>query len=119
MRWAAGLEYVGTRYSGWQRQGHAIGVQHEVERVLSNVADHPIIVTAAGRTDAGVHAFNQVIHFDSEARRAPHAWLLGANSQLPGDIGLRWVQPAAETFHARYSATARRYRYVIFSSRAR
>ena len=118
-RWAAGLEYLGTRYSGWQWQGHAASVQQEVERVLSRVGDHPIKVTAAGRTDAGVHALNQVIHFDSEAARAPHAWLFGCNSQLPRDISLRWVQAADAEFHARYSATARSYRYVMWSGRAR
>ena len=91
-RWAAGVEYLGTRYSGWQWQGHAPSVQQEIERVLATVADHPVKVTAAGRTDAGVHALNQVVHFDSDAPRAPHAWLFGGNSQLPRDIGLRWVQ---------------------------
>ncbi len=118
-RWAAGVEYLGTRYSGWQRQGHAPSIQQEVERVLSAVADHPVKVIAAGRTDAGVHALNQVIHFDSDAARAPHAWLLGGNSQLPRDISLRWVQPADAEFHARYGATARSYRYVMWSGRAR
>jgi tRNA pseudouridine38-40 synthase len=118
-RWAAGVEYLGTRYSGWQWQGHAPSIQQEVERVLSKVGDHPIKVAAAGRTDAGVHALNQVIHFDSEAARTPHAWLFGANSQLPADISLRWVQAAEAEFHARYSATARSYRYVMWSSRAR
>jgi tRNA pseudouridine38-40 synthase len=92
-RWAAGVEYLGTRYSGWQWQEHAPSIQQEVERVLSNVADHPIKVTAAGRTDAGVHAYNQVIHFDSDAPRVPHAWLFGGNSQLQRDVSLRWVQP--------------------------
>lgn len=118
-RWAAGVEYLGTAYSGWQWQGHAPSVQQEVERVLSRVADHAVKVTAAGRTDARVHACNQVIHFDSDAARAPHAWLFGANSQLPRDISLRWVQAVDAGFHARYSATARRYRYVMFTSRAR
>jgi len=118
-RWAAGVEYVGTRYSGWQWQGHAPSVQQEVERVLSTVGDHPVKVTAAGRTDAGVHAYNQVIHFDSDAPRAPHAWLFGANSQLPRDIALRWVQAVDAAFHARYAASARRYRYVMLPSRAR
>jgi tRNA pseudouridine38-40 synthase len=118
-RWAAGVEYLGTRYSGWQWQGHAPSVQQEVERVLSAVADHPLKVTAAGRTDAGVHALNQVIHFDSEAARAPHAWLFGGNSQLPRDISLRWVQAVDPEFHARYKATARSYRYVMWTSRAR
>ena len=118
-RWAAGVEYVGTRYSGWQWQAHAPSVQQEVERVLSAVADHPVKVTAAGRTDAGVHAYNQVIHFDSDAPRAPHAWLFGANSQLQRDICLRWVQAVDPAFHARYSASARRYRYVMMPGRTR
>lgn len=87
--------------------------------MLSAVADHPVKVTAAGRTDAGVHACNQVIHFDTEAPRLPHAWLFGANSQLARDVSLRWVQPVDGAFHARYSATARRYRYVMYVSRAR
>ncbi|MGH8443518.1 MAG: tRNA pseudouridine(38-40) synthase TruA [Nevskiaceae bacterium] len=118
-RWAAGVEYLGTRYSGWQWQAHAASVQQEVERVLSRVADHPVKVTAAGRTDAGVHALNQVIHFDSDAPRAPHAWLLGANSQLPRDVSLRWVQAVDPEFHARHRAVARNYRYVMWTSRAR
>jgi tRNA pseudouridine38-40 synthase len=118
-RWAAGVEYLGTRYAGWQWQGHAASLQQEVERALSSVADHPVKVTAAGRTDAGVHALNQVIHFDSEAPRKPHAWLFGANSLLPRDLSLRWVQDVAADFNARHSATARIYRYVMWSSRAR
>lgn len=118
-RWAAGVEYVGTRYSGWQWQAHAPSVQQEVERALSAVANHPVKVTAAGRTDAGVHAQGQVVHFDSAAPRAPHAWLFGANSLLPRDVGLRWVQAVDADFHARHAATARRYRYVMFASRAR
>ena len=118
-RWAAGVEYVGTHYSGWQSQAHAPSIQQEIERVLSAVADHPVKVTAAGRTDAGVHACNQVIHFDSDAPRAPHAWLFGSNSQLRRDIGLRWVQAVDPAFHARYGATARRYRYVMMPGRTR
>lgn len=118
-RWAAGVEYCGTRYSGWQWQAQAPSVQQEVERVLSAVADHPLKLTAAGRTDAGVHAYNQVVHFDSGAVRTAHAWTLGSNSQLPPDISLRWVQPVPENFHARYGARARSYRYVILTGRAR
>lgn len=118
-RWAAGVEYLGTRYSGWQRQGHAPSIQQEAERALSTVANHPVKVTAAGRTDAGVHALNQVIHFDSDAARAPHSWLLGCNSLLPKDVSLRWVQATAPDFHARYQARSRRYRYVFWTGRAR
>ena len=118
-RWAAGVEYLGTAYSGWQRQGHAPSVQETVERALSSVANHPVTVVCAGRTDAGVHAYGQVIHFESTAPRASHAWLLGANAQLPRDVSLRWVQEARLDFHARYAATARRYRYVMRCGRAR
>jgi tRNA pseudouridine38-40 synthase len=115
----AGIEFLGTAYSGWQAQRHAPSVQAAVERALAAVANHPIETVAAGRTDAGVHGFQQVIHFDSDAPRSPYAWLLGANSNLPDDVSVRWVQPAAPGFHARYVATARRYRYIIHTGRAR
>jgi len=118
-RWAAAVEYVGTRYSGWQSQPHAISVQGELEAALSKVAAHPVAVSAAGRTDAGVHGYAQVVHFDSPSDRRPDGWLLGCNTHLPADISLRWVQPVREDFHARHSALARRYRYVIHNSRAR
>ncbi len=119
MRYAAGVEYVGTAYAGWQAQTHANSVQAEVERALSRIADAPISITAAGRTDAGVHALGQVIHFDSEAGRKDIAWLFGANSLLPADINLRWVQPVPEEFHARYTALSRRYRYLIHNAPSR
>ena len=119
MRYAAGVEYVGTAYAGWQAQAHANSVQTEVERALSRVADAPVAIAAAGRTDAGVHALGQVIHFDSDAPRKDIAWLFGANSLLPSDIALRWVQPVPEDFHARHSALARRYRYLIHNAAAR
>lgn len=118
-RWAAAVEYFGTRYSGWQWQPHAISVQGEIETALSKIAAHPVAISAAGRTDAGVHAYAQVIHFDTPAARSPNAWLLGVNSNLPPDISLRWVQAVRDDFHARHSALARRYRYVIHTNRAR
>ena len=118
-RWAARVEYQGGAYSGWQRLSHIRSVQGELERALSQVADHPVEIIAAGRTDAGVHGLGQVLHFDSEARRTHLAWLLGTNVHLPDDIALRWVQPVSEHFHARYKALARRYRYVFLNSRAR
>jgi tRNA pseudouridine38-40 synthase len=90
-----------------------------VEAGLSKIADHPVAVTAAGRTDAGVHAFQQVIHFDTEAARSDYGWLIGTNSCLPKDISLRWLQPVRPDFHARHSARARGYRYVIHNHRAR
>ncbi|TXH03597.1 MAG: tRNA pseudouridine(38-40) synthase TruA [Nevskiaceae bacterium] len=118
-RWAAGIEYLGTAYGGWQEQGRVHSIQGEIQRALSFVAAHPLRVTCAGRTDAGVHAFQQVVHFDTDAQRTPYAWLLGTNTNLPPDISLRWVQPVAADFDARRSARARHYRYVIHNHRAR
>lgn len=118
-RWAAGVEYAGSAYAGWQSQRGLCCVQSTLEVALSKIAAQPLQVSAAGRTDAGVHAAGQVIHFDTEADRGANAWLLGANSNLPADVSLRWVQPVAEDFHARHSAVARRYRYVIHNERAR
>ena len=82
---------------------------------MSAVADHPVAVTCAGRTDAGVHALNQVVHFESDAVRDAHSWVLGANTHLPGDISLIWAMPVQTDFHARYSATSRVYKYVILN----
>ena len=118
-RWAAGIEYCGTDFAGWQIQEHSPSVQQAVERALSSVAAHPVDTIAAGRTDAGVHAWNQVIHFDSEAPRPAHGWLLGANTQLPPPVAVRWVRAVDAAFDARRSARARRYRYVIHNGRAR
>lgn len=115
-RFAAVVEYDGSKYKGWQRQPHCTGIQQEVESALSAVANEPLAVSCAGRTDTGVHATAQVIHFDSAARREAHNWLLGANSRLPGDIRLRWVGAVAGAFHARFSALARSYRYVIHNT---
>lgn len=119
MRWAAGVEYLGTAYCGWQFQDEAPSVQQALERELSVVANHPVRVVAAGRTDAGVHAWQQVIHFDSPAPRQARAWLLGCNSLLPRDLALRWVQQVPPEFSARRSANSRRYRYVIHNGSAR
>ncbi len=118
-RWAAGIEYLGTAYCGWQSQAGLAAVQTEVEKSLSAIADHPVAVHAAGRTDAGVHAFQQVVHFDSDAARTSYAWLLGGNSQMKADVSLRWVQEVSADFHARHSAVERSYRYVIHISAAR
>jgi tRNA pseudouridine38-40 synthase len=118
-RWAAGLEYLGFAYAGWQAQQERPSVQAALEAALSSVADHPVQIMAAGRTDAGVHAYGQVVHFDSDARRAPYAWLLGTNTRLPPDLSLRWIREVPADFDARRSAVARRYRYVIHNHRAR
>lgn len=118
-RWAAGVEYLGTAYAGWQKlSGHAT-VQGEIERALSTVAAREVRVITAGRTDAGVHAYQQVIHFDTDAQRSDYAWLLGTNTNLPPDINLRWLKPVSSEFHARFGALERSYRYVICNHRAR
>ena len=118
-RWAAGVEYIGTAYGGWQAQTNVRSVQAEVESALSTIANHPIRVVCAGRTDAGVHAYQQVVHFECDAERSAYAWVLGVNSLMPKDVSLRWVHPVSSHFNARYSATARHYRYVIHNHSAR
>ncbi|MBL1377860.1 tRNA pseudouridine(38-40) synthase TruA [Zobellella iuensis] len=119
MRIALGIEYDGSRYYGWQRQREVSSIQEEVEKALSKIADHPVEVQCAGRTDAGVHGTGQVVHFDTRAERQPGAWTLGMNANLPADIAVRWVKPVNDDFHARFSATARRYRYIIFNHNMR
>lgn len=118
-RFAAGLEYDGRSYSGWQFQPGLQTVQDVVQRALSRVADAPVECVCAGRTDAGVHALAQVIHFDSDAARSERAWRLGANTYLPPDVSIVWVREVPEQFHARFSATARSYRYVILNRDSR
>jgi len=115
MRIAIGIEYDGTAYNGWQRQKSGIGVQEVVERALGFVADHPLEAVCAGRTDTGVHASGQVAHFDTSVERSMRSWLLGANSKLPDDVNLCWARPVPADFHARYSALARTYRYLILN----
>ncbi|PWG61163.1 tRNA pseudouridine(38-40) synthase TruA [Sediminicurvatus halobius] len=116
-RIALGLEYDGTAFSGWQRQAHAASVQAALERAVGRVADvaGPLEVVCAGRTDAGVHATGQVVHFDTDAERPARAWVRGVNSHLPASIGVRWAAWPGDDFHARFSATARRYRYILLS----
>jgi tRNA pseudouridine38-40 synthase len=118
-RFAAGLEYDGRAYSGWQFQPGLHTVQDQVQRALARVADAPIEVVCAGRTDAGVHAAAQVLHFDSDAPRSERAWRLGANTYLPSDVSVLWVREVPEHFHARFSATARSYRYLILNRDSR
>ena len=119
MRIAAGVEYDGRRFHGWQTQGDERCVQDTVEAALSAVADAPIRVSCAGRTDTGVHALGQVIHFDSPVERPERAWVLGANTALPNDVSLRWARPVPDGFHARFSALSRSYRYFILDRSAR
>jgi tRNA pseudouridine38-40 synthase len=114
-RIAVGVEYDGRGFSGWQRQNDAASVQAALESALGSVCHHPVEVTGAGRTDAGVHGRGQVAHFDSDAGRPERALLLGANNNLPEGIALRWAHYVPPHFHARYSAVARTYRYVILN----
>lgn len=119
MRIALGVEYNGSRFKGWERQPGQRTVQTCLESALSKIANTAITVAAAGRTDAGVHALGQVVHFDTEVVREPYNWMLGTNSALPKDIAVHWVTPVSDDFHSRYSAVARRYRYLILNRRAR
>ncbi|HTX06676.1 MAG TPA: tRNA pseudouridine(38-40) synthase TruA [Steroidobacteraceae bacterium] len=118
-RIAVGLEYEGTGYAGWQSQRSAPAVQGLAESALGKVAAAAVSLVCAGRTDAGVHARGQVAHFDTEVQRSMRAWMLGANSELPRDISVAWVRPVPLHFHARYSAEARTYRYLIFNRPSR
>ena len=118
-RFAAGLEYDGRAYSGWQFQPGLQTVQDVVQRALSRVADAPVECVCAGRTDAGVHAAAQVVHFDTSAVRTERGFRLGANSYLPPDVSVTWVREVPEQFHARFSATARSYRYIILNRDSR
>ncbi len=118
-RIAAIVEYDGTDFSGWQSQSHSASLQDAVQAALSFVAGHPVATVCAGRTDAGVHAVGQVIHFDSGAPRTPRAWVLGANTKLPPSIALQWAGEVAGDFHARHSAVRRTYRYCILNRSAR
>ena len=119
MRLAVGIEYAGTRYAGWQRQAEAPSVQAEIERALAAVAAHPLTLSCAGRTDAGVHALGQVAHFDTTAERPLRGWVLGGNALLPRDVALSWAARVADDFDARRCALARTYRYLIVNRATR
>lgn len=116
MRIGLGICYDGTDFHGWQRQPGLRTVQQNLETALSQIADTEITVTCAGRTDAGVHAMGQVIHFDSTTIRSLKAWQMGANRYLPSDMAVLWAQEMAADFHARFSALSRTYHYVIYNS---
>ncbi|MCL4128544.1 UNVERIFIED_CONTAM: hypothetical protein GTU68_056490 [Idotea baltica] len=114
MRYSACIEYDGTNFSGWQRQKHNVRtVQARLEMALSKLADEEISIVTAGRTDAGVHATHQIIHFDSDAKRSDFAWCRGTNRFLDKDVRMRWIKPIDDEFHARFSALSRTYRFVI------
>lgn len=119
MRIAVGIEYKGTAFSGWQSQRGVRTVQDCVEHALSRVADHPVRVVTAGRTDTGVHATGQVVHFDTASQRSGYSWMRGANSHLPHDVRVLWTRRVPDGFHARFSARERAYRYVLYCSPSR
>ena len=114
-RIALGLEYDGSEFAGWQAQGHARGIQSVVEEGVAAVANHAVEVVAAGRTDAGVHAAMQVVHFDTTVTRTERSWVLGTTTNMPKQVSVLWSREVPEGFHARYSALARSYRYVILN----
>ncbi len=118
-RIALAVEYDGSHYHGWQRQPAVDSVQARLEDALAKVAAAPVQIVCAGRTDAGVHATHQVIHFDTTAIRPPQGWLLGGVHGLPKDISLLWVRPVESDFHARFSAIARSYRYILLNRATR
>ncbi len=115
MRYAIGLEYDGSAFLGWQIQRQEPTVQACLEKALARVADHDTRVTCCGRTDTGVHALCQVVHFDSEAQRSERNWVLGLNSHLPATVSALWIREVDDEFHARFSAFARSYRYLILN----
>lgn len=119
MKVALGIEYAGCHYFGWQKQDITPTIQEVLESALSEVADEEIRVVCAGRTDTGVHALQQVVHFETASYREPQAWLLGTNTKLPKDVSVTWVLNVADDFHARFSAEERTYQYIILNRRAR
>lgn len=119
MRIALGIEYDGRHFCGWQIQDHAPSVQQALEQALSTVANQAVQVVCAGRTDTGVHATEQVVHFDSDAQRTPFQWIQGTNANLPHGVTVLWACEVTEEFHARFTAVRRAYRYVILNRQVR
>ncbi|WP_312303490.1 tRNA pseudouridine(38-40) synthase TruA [Pulveribacter sp.] len=119
MRMALGLSYNGQAYSGWQSQPGGNTVQDHLEAALARFATQPVHTLCAGRTDAGVHGLMQVVHFDTLVEREPFSWVRGTNTFLPPGIAVQWAQAVPDSFHARASATGRRYAYVLLQSSVR
>jgi len=113
MRFALGIEYAGCDFIGWQIQPMGITVQSVLESALSKIANQSIKIICAGRTDAGVHATGQVIHFDTDIIRSDIAWVAGTNAILPKSVVVKWIKQVGDDFHARFSALSRSYCYVI------
>ena len=119
MRLALGVSYRGQAYHGWQSQPSGRTVQNRLEVALASFADRPVTTVCAGRTDAGVHGLNQVLHIDVDVVREPFSWVRGTNRYLPPDIAVQWCQPVGDDFHARNSARGRRYAYLLLESPVR
>ena len=119
MRIALGVEYDGSQFFGWQSQPDGHTVQDAMQAALSGIAGEAVSIVAAGRTDAGVHALEQVVHFDTGVERPLSAWVRGANALLPKSIAVLWAHPEPEEFHARFSAQARSYQYVLINRPSR
>jgi tRNA pseudouridine38-40 synthase len=119
MRLALGITYNGQAYEGWQSQPSGRTLQDRLEAALAQFATHPISTVCSGRTDAGVHALMQVVHFDTPLQREEFSWVRGTNRFLPADIAVQWAQPVPDAFHSRASAVARRYAYILLQSPVR
>ncbi len=119
MKMALGIEYCGTSYHGWQRQDIPNSIQEYVENALSKVADQKINIFCAGRTDTGVHALHQVVHFETDVVRNMYSWVVGGNVNLPNDISILWAKEVDDDFHARFSAIIRTYKYIIMNRQSR
>ena len=119
MRWALGVSYAGQDYEGWQSQASGKTVQDKLEHALGKLSQDRVSTICAGRTDAGVHGLMQVVHFDTLRTREATAWVRGTNAHLPGDIAVQWAHQVPDAFHARGSAIARRYAYVLLESPVR
>ena len=115
MRIALGVEYDGSAFRGWQTQPAGETVQDALEAAMAQIAGERVNVVCAGRTDAGVHATGQVVHFDTQLSRPLSAWVRGVNTFLPPAVAVRWAKPVADGFHARFSAFGRRYRYILIN----
>lgn len=115
MRIALGLEYDGRGFCGWQSQPGGCGIQDALERALCRMAAHPVRAHAAGRTDAAVHASQQIVHFDTSAQRPLNAWVRGVNAFLPSGVAVLWSKPISDDFHARFCAVQRHYRYLLLN----
>ncbi len=119
MRIALGVEYDGSGYNGWQSQPDVPNVQDALQSALSRISGENIAILAAGRTDTGVHGLEQVVHFDTNIERQLTAWVRGTNALLPKDIAVLWAHPVPDEFHARFSAQARSYQYVLVNRPSR